>query len=75
MNDALLLTALAAATALATGFGAPPVIALGEHRARAAQGVLSGLAAGVMAVAAAVGALALVASRRLLSERSSSGPV
>ncbi len=57
MSDALLLTALAAATALATGLGALPVIALGRHRARAAQGVLSGLAAGVMAVAAIVGLL------------------
>jgi ZIP family zinc transporter len=57
MSDALLLTALAAATALATGIGALPVIALGRHRARAAQGVLSGLAAGVMAVAAIVGLL------------------
>ena len=41
-----------AATVLATGLGALPVIALGSERARAAQGVLSGLAAGVMAVAA-----------------------
>jgi ZIP family zinc transporter len=57
VNDALLLTALAAATALATGIGALPVLALGALRARAAQGVLSGLAAGVMAVAAIVGLL------------------
>jgi ZIP family zinc transporter len=57
VNDALLLTALAAGTALATGVGALPVIALGALRARAAQGVLSGLAAGVMAVAAVVGLL------------------
>jgi ZIP family zinc transporter len=57
MSDALLLTAIAAATALATGLGALPVIALGRHRATAAQGVLSGLAAGVMAVAAIVGLL------------------
>ena len=57
MNDALLLTALATATVLATGIGALPVIALGNERARAAQGVLSGLAAGVMAVAAVVGLL------------------
>jgi ZIP family zinc transporter len=57
MNDALLLTAIAAGTALATGLGALPVIALGGERARAAQGVLSGLAAGVMAVAAIVGLL------------------
>jgi hypothetical protein len=46
VNDALLLTAIAAATVLATGVGALPVIALGASRARAAQGVLSGLAAG-----------------------------
>ena len=57
MSDALLLTALAAATVLATGVGALPVIALGETHARAAQGVLSGFAAGVMAVAAIVGLL------------------
>jgi len=57
MSDALLLTAIAAGTALATGLGALPVIALGSERARAAQGVLSGLAAGVMAVAAIVGLL------------------
>ena len=57
MNDALLLTALATATVLATGLGALPVIALGDERARAAQGVLAGLAAGVMAVAAIVGLL------------------
>jgi ZIP family zinc transporter len=57
MNDALLLSAIAAGTALATGLGALPVVALGGQRARAAQGVLSGLAAGVMAVAAIVGLL------------------
>lgn len=57
MNDALLLTAIAAATVLATGIGALPVIVLGPTRARAAQGVLSGLAAGVMAIAATVGLL------------------
>ena len=57
MNDALLLTAIASATVLATGLGALPVIALGDERARAAQGVLAGLAAGVMAVAAVVGLL------------------
>jgi ZIP family zinc transporter len=89
-HDALLLTAIAAGTVMATGVGALPVIALGATRARAAQGVLSGLAAGVMAVAAIVGllvpaaqqgdgpsvaaaaiagALALVASRRLLNVR------
>lgn len=57
MNDALLLTAIAAGTALATGVGALPVLALGGERARAAQGALAGLAAGVMAVAAIVGLL------------------
>lgn len=57
MSDALLLTAIAAGTALATGVGALPVLALGGERARAAQGVLSGLAAGVMSVAAIVGLL------------------
>jgi ZIP family zinc transporter len=58
VNDALLLTAIAAGTALATGLGALPVLALGAHRARAAQGMLNGVAAGVMAVAATVGLLA-----------------
>jgi ZIP family zinc transporter len=57
MSDALVLTAIATATVFATGLGAIPVIALGAARARAAQGVLSGLAAGVMAVAATVGLL------------------
>jgi zinc transporter, ZIP family len=57
MSDALLLAAIAAATVLATGIGALPVIALGASRARGAQGVLSGLAAGVMAIAATVGLL------------------
>ncbi len=57
MTDALLLTAIAAGTALATGVGALPVLALGVARARAAQGVLSAVAAGVMAVAATVGLL------------------
>lgn len=57
MSDALLLTLIAAGTALATGLGALPVIALGDERARGAQGVLSGVAAGVMAVAAIVGLL------------------
>jgi ZIP family zinc transporter len=57
VNDALLLTAIAAATVLATGIGALPVIALGASRARAAQGLLNGFAAGVMAVAATVGLL------------------
>ena len=57
MNDVLVLTAIATGTALATGVGALPVLALGAVRARAAQGVLSGIAAGVMAVAAVVGLL------------------
>jgi ZIP family zinc transporter len=57
VNDAVLLTALAAGTVLATGAGALPVIALGHDRARGAQGVLSGFAAGVMAIAATVGLL------------------
>ena len=57
MSDALLLTAIAVATALATGLGALPVIALGAARARSAQGVLNGVAAGVMAVAATAGLL------------------
>lgn len=57
MSDALLLIVIATGTALATGLGALPVLALGGERARAAQGVLSGLAAGVMAVAAVVGLL------------------
>ena len=57
VSDALVLTAIAAMTVLATGIGALPVIALGAARARAAQGVLSGLAAGVMAIAATVGLL------------------
>jgi ZIP family zinc transporter len=57
VNDALLLTLIAAGTALATGVGALPVIALGGDRARVAQGMLSGIAAGVMAVAAIIGLL------------------
>ena len=57
MDDALVLTAIAAGTALATGIGALPVLALGAARARGAQGVLSGVAAGVMAVAAIAGLL------------------
>jgi ZIP family zinc transporter len=57
VNDALLLTAIATGTALATGLGALPVLALGAHRAGAAHGLLSGIAAGVMAVAAIVGLL------------------
>jgi ZIP family zinc transporter len=57
VSDALLLTAIAVATVLATGLGALPVIALGSERARAYQGLLSGVAAGVMAVAAIFGLL------------------
>lgn len=57
MSDALVLTAIASLTVLATGIGALPVMALGAARARVAQGALSGLAAGVMAVAATVGLL------------------
>jgi ZIP family zinc transporter len=57
VNDAILLTVIATGTALATGIGALPVIAIGGERARAAQGALSGFAAGVMAVAAIVGLL------------------
>jgi zinc transporter ZupT len=58
MDDALVLTAIAAATALATGLGALPVLALGGERVRSTQGLLSGVAAGVMAVAATAGLLA-----------------
>ena len=57
MSDALALIAIASLTVLATGIGALPVMALGASRARATQGLLSGLAAGVMAVAATVGLL------------------
>jgi ZIP family zinc transporter len=57
VTDALVLTAIALATVLATGVGALPVIALGAHRARAARGMLNGFAAGVMGVAATVGLL------------------
>jgi zinc transporter, ZIP family len=63
LSDGLLLTAIALATVLATGIGALPVIALGAHRARAAQGMLNGFAAGVMAVAATVGLLVPAAER------------
>ena len=48
---------MATATVLATGLGALPVVVLGKARARGAQGLLSGFAAGVMAVAATVGLL------------------
>ena len=57
MNDAIVLASIATGTALATGVGALPVIALGAKRAALAQGTLSGFAAGVMAVAAVVGLL------------------
>lgn len=57
LSDALLLTVIALATVLATGIGALPVIALGAHRARPAQGMLNGFAAGVMAIAATMGLL------------------
>ncbi len=55
--DILLLALVATATVLATGVGALPVVVLGKARARGAQGLLSGFAAGVMAVAATVGLL------------------
>jgi ZIP family zinc transporter len=54
--DALVLTAIAVATALATGVGALPVALLGV-RAAAIKPLLSGLASGVMAVAAVQGLL------------------
>jgi ZIP family zinc transporter len=57
MRDALELTAIAAITVLATGLGAIPVMLLGE-RAVAWRAALSGVAIGVMAVAAVVGLLA-----------------
>jgi ZIP family zinc transporter len=57
LDDAVLLSVLAGGTALATGIGALPVIALGAGRSQAARGALSGFAAGVMAVAAVVGLL------------------
>jgi zinc transporter, ZIP family len=62
VSDALALTAIAAATAVATGIGAIPVALLGT-RAAALQPGLGGLAAGVMAVAAVVG-LAIPAFRQ-----------
>ena len=54
--DALLLSAIAVATALATGIGALPVALLGV-RAAAIKPLLSGLASGVMVVAAVQGLL------------------
>ena len=51
--DALALTAIATATALATGLGAVPVALLG--RGDSLQPALGGVASGVMAVAAIVG--------------------
>lgn len=54
--DALLLTLIAAGTALATGVGALPVALMGA-RAAAARPLLSGVAAGVMTVAAIEGLL------------------
>lgn len=54
--DLLLLTAVGAATALATGLGALPVFALGEGAVKLEASLL-GLAAGVMAVAALAGLL------------------
>jgi ZIP family zinc transporter len=63
VSDVLLLAALATGTVLATGLGALPVFALGGDRARRWQGSLSGLAAGVMAVAAIAGLLIPAAER------------
>jgi ZIP family zinc transporter len=60
--DALALTAIATATALATGIGAVPVALLGA-RADVIQPALGGVAGGVMAVAAVVG-LAIPAFRQ-----------
>jgi ZIP family zinc transporter len=54
VSEVVELTAIAAATAIATGFGAIPVAIVGR-RAAAIQPALGGLAAGVMAVAAVVG--------------------
>jgi ZIP family zinc transporter len=54
LGEALELTAIAAATAVATGIGAVPVALLGA-RATRLQAALGGIAAGVMAVAAVVG--------------------
>jgi ZIP family zinc transporter len=61
VSDFLILTAIAALTALATGLGAIPVALLGR-RADAMQPILGGIAGGVMAVAAVVG-LAIPAYR------------
>lgn len=57
MHDLLILVAVATATILATGLGAIPVVALGDVAARRAQPALSGVAIGVMGVAAVVGLL------------------
>jgi ZIP family zinc transporter len=62
LSEALVLTAVAAATAVATGIGALPVALLGQ-RATAIQPALGGLAAGVMGIAAVVG-LAIPAFRQ-----------
>jgi zinc transporter, ZIP family len=56
MLDALVLVAVATATVLATSLGAIPVMRMGA-RAEALRPVLSGVAIGVMAVAAVVGLL------------------
>jgi len=56
MQDALILTGIATLTVLATGLGAIPVMLLGA-RAEALRPVLSGVAMGVMGVAAVVGLL------------------
>ena len=67
--DILLLALVATATVLATGVGALPVVVLGKARARGAQGLLSGFAAGVMAVAATVGLLLPAFDRGRLDRR------
>jgi zinc transporter, ZIP family len=54
--EVLLVALIGAATALATGLGAPPVWLLGSHVRRLQPG-LEGFAAGVMAVASIVGLL------------------
>ena len=57
MTDTVALALAAAATVLATGLGALPVIALGAERVGKAHAGLSGFAAGAMGVAAIVGLL------------------
>jgi ZIP family zinc transporter len=57
MPDLVLLVAVAMATILASGLGAIPVVALGDAAARRLQPGLSGMAIGVMGVAAVVGLL------------------